>query len=121
MSKATQLWKTVGITDHPGIGIKIRFGTDFVANSKRANKGSTRCDYIELDKESTKVEALEALKAHSDFQSTEDQALISEALGERTREKRVRVSKKSLSIEAIKARANRKNTTAEDVLSAVTE
>lgn len=126
MAKATQLWKTVGITNDSKKGLKVRFGDDYVRCQKRSLKDAAdiRCTYIELSKESTKIEALNEALAHSEFQSADDQFLLTEQLNKRVREatpseKRVRVAKTAPSLEAIKARANKRDTTAEDVLSAV--
>jgi hypothetical protein len=58
----------------------------------------------------TKVDALKYLATHSDFQSAEDQATISDSLADREKtsskgEVKVKASKAKPSMDAIKARA----------------
>lgn len=109
MANTNQTFKVAGITTHNG-NSKVRFTDDMVRRVKQFTKGgATRCDFVELPSEMTKVEALKYLQAHADFKSAEDQALISDALVDREKVKRevkVKTTKASKpSIEAIKARA----------------
>ena len=69
---ANQTFKVAGITVHNG-NAKVRFTDDMVRRIKQFTKGgATRCDFIELPNEMTKVEALEYMAKHADFQSAED-------------------------------------------------
>jgi hypothetical protein len=111
MAKTSQLFKVAGITVHNG-NAKVRFTDDMVRRVKQFTKGgATRCEFIELPSEMTKVEALKFMQSHAQYQSAEDQATISDALADRTKEAskgtvKVKASKKTKpSIEAIKARA----------------
>jgi hypothetical protein len=105
---ANQTFKVAGITVHNG-NAKVRFTDDMVRRVKQFTKGgATRCDFVELPSEMTKVEALKYLQAHADFQSPSDQATLSDALVDRVKESskgevKVKVTKPSL--DSIKARA----------------
>ena len=127
---ANQTFKVVGITVHNG-NAKVRFTDDMARRIKQFSKGgATRCDFIELPEAMTKLDALRYMKEHEQFQSAEDQATIAESIEDRAKETRkgevkVKVAKTKTtkekvkpSLDAIKKRA-RKDTTAEDVLSAV--
>lgn len=109
---SNQTFKVVGITVH-GDSTKVRFTDDMIRRIKQFTKGgATRCDFIELPSEMTKVEALKYLQAHEKFQSAEDQATISDALVDRSKETakgnvKVKVTKAKPSVEAIKARAKK--------------
>lgn len=128
----SQTFKVVGITVHNG-NAKVRFTDDMVRRIKQFTKGgATRCDFIELADPMTKVDALRFMLGHEQFQSAGDQATITESIEDRAKEARVSVvvkgkaakaaktgkSKAKPSLDAIKSRA-RKQTTAEDVLNAV--
>ena len=110
----SQLFKVAGITVHNG-NAKVRFTDDMVRRVKQFTKGgATRCDFIELPSEMTKVEALKYMQTHADFQSAEDQATISDALADRTKEASkgtVKVKASKPSIESIKARGKKSKTT----------
>ena len=105
---ANQVFKVAGITVHNG-NAKVRFTDDMVRRVKQFTKGgATRCDFVELPSEMTKVEALKYLQAHSDFASAEDQALISDALADRSKVKsEVKVKATKPSLDKIKARAKK--------------
>ena len=125
----SQTFKVVGITVHNG-NAKVRFTDDMARRVKQFTKGgATRCDFIELAEPMTKVDALRFMLGHEQFQSAGDQATITESIEDRAKEARVSVvvkgkaaktakSKAKPSLDAIKSRA-RKQTTAEDVLNAV--
>jgi len=124
---ANQTFKVAGITVHNG-NAKVRFTDDMVRRVKQFSKGgASRIDLIELPSEMTKLEALAYLQAHVDFQSAGDQATISDAITDRTKEAnkgtvKVRASKAKAkpSIDAIKARAKKtKEVTAEELLKEV--
>jgi hypothetical protein len=108
MSKNT--FKVAGITTHNG-NSKVRFTDDMVRRVKQFTKGgATRIDLIDLPSEMTKVEALLYLQANATFQSPDDQALISDALADRTKssgkgEVKVKATKAKPSMDAIKSRA----------------
>lgn len=126
---ANQTFKVAGITVHNGTA-KVRFTDDMVRRIKQFTKGgATRCDFVELPSEMTKIEALKYLQAHSQFQSAEDQATLADALTDREKEARKgevkvrapRGSKAKPSLDAIKARGKKADVTAEDVLAVVAE
>jgi hypothetical protein len=121
MAKTSQLFKVVGITVHNG-NAKVRFTDDMVRRIKQFTKGgATRCDFIELPNEMTKVEALQYMQSHADFQSAEDQATIADTLSDKTKEANkgtVKVKASKPSLESIKARGKKKAVTAEEVLAA---
>lgn len=122
-------FKVAGITVH-GDSIKVRFTDDMVRRIKQFTKGgATRCDFIELPTEMTKVEALKYLMSHEQFQSASDQATLADALSDREKEAskgevKVKVSKKAAakakpSLDNIRARAKKApkaELTAEEVL-----
>ena len=121
---ANQTFKVAGITTH-GTNTKVRFTDDMVRRVKQFSKGgASRIDLIELPSEMTKLEALKYLQTHVDFQSAEDQATISDAITDRTKEAskgEVKVkSKTAPSLENIKARAKKtKEVSAEEILKEV--
>lgn len=128
----SQTFKVVGITVHNG-NAKVRFTDDMARRVKQFTKGgATRCDFIELAEPMTKLDALRFMLGHEQFQSADDQATITESIEDRAKEARVSVvkvkgkaaktakSKAKPSLDAIKSRA-RKQTTAEDVLNALSE
>ncbi len=121
MAKTSQLFKVAGITVHNG-NAKVRFTDDMVRRIKQFTKGgATRCDFVELPSEMTKVEALKYLLTLPEFASAEDQATINDALADREKEASkgtVKVKAAKPSIDAIKARGKKKEVTAEDVLAA---
>lgn len=123
----SKLFTVAGITTHSREDVtvtKVRYGNDMIRlvktlssdrkigvtqNLGGRNDGfldSKRVDLIELPNAMTKVEALNYLSTHADFQSPADQAIIQDALSERTtkpaKQKTVKVA---VSMEAIKARA----------------
>lgn len=125
---ANQTFKVAGITVHNG-NAKVRFTDDMIRRIKQFTKGgATRCEFVELPSEMTKVEALKYLLAHQDFQSAEDQATINDALQDRAKEAskgtvKVKATKAKPSVEAIKARAKKATAevTPEDILATVSE
>jgi hypothetical protein len=116
----TQVFKVVGITVHNG-NAKVRFTEDMVRRVKQFTKGgASRCDFIELPREMTKVEALRHMLTLKEFSSPEDQATIEETLYDKERvsgKGEVRVNSKP-SLDAIKSRP-RKDVTVEDVLETI--
>jgi hypothetical protein len=126
---SNKLFKVAGITVHNG-NAKVRFTDDLTRRVKQFTKGgATRCDFVELPGEMTKVDALRYLLTHAEFQSAEDQATINEAIQDREKDSRkgeVKAKVKSKtkakpSIDSIKARGKKKvvdETTAEDVVAA---
>ena len=121
---ANQTFKVVGITVH-GDSTKVRFTDDMVRRIKQFTKGgATRCDFIELPNEMTKVEALKYMATQPEFANPSDQATIADCLADREQEAtkgtvKVKVAKAKPSVEAIKARAKKATKaelTAEEVL-----
>jgi hypothetical protein len=87
--------------------------------------GATRCEFIELPSEMTKVEALKYMLTRPEYASPSDQATITDSLSDREKEARkgevkVKASKAKPSLDAIKSRAKKPQATVEDVLNAVT-
>ena len=120
---ANQTFKVAGITTHNG-NSKVRFTDDMVRRVKQFTKGgATRCDFVELPSEMTKVEALKYMQSHDMFKSAEDQATISDALTDRTKEPTVKVKATKAnkpSLANIKARAKKnKEVSAEQILNEV--
>jgi len=115
-----KIFKVVGITEHDGIS-KIRFTDDMVRRVKQFNKGgATRCDFIELPTEMTKIEALKYMLTRKEFQSADDQSLIEDTLGDKERDfdkGQVKI-KATPSLDIIAARP-RKDVTVEDVLNTI--
>ena len=125
MANSNQTFKVAGITVNNG-NAKVRYANDMVRRIKQFTKGGhERVDFIELPSEMTKIEALNYLAAHADFQSPSDQATIADTLEDKSKEAskgevKVKSSKTKPSIDAIKARA-KKEVTPEQVLAAVNE
>ena len=121
----TNLYTVVGITVHNG-NAKVRFTDDMVRRVKQFTKGgATRCEFIELPSEMTKVEALKYMLTRPEYASPSDQATITDSLSDREKEARkgevkVKASKAKPSLDAIKSRAKKPQATVEDVLNAVT-
>ena len=121
MTNTSQTFKVAGITTHNG-NTKVRFTDDLIRRIKQFTKGgATRCDFVELPSEMTKIEALKYLLTHPDFQSNGDQATISDTLADREKEAgkgTVKVKASKPSLDAIKARG-KKQVTAEQIIEAV--
>jgi len=120
---AKQTFKVAGMTTNNG-NTKVRFTDDMVRRIKQFTKGGhTRVDFVDLPSEMTKIEALNYLATHADFQSPADQATIADTLADKTKEAnkgtvKVKVAKTKPSIDAIKARAKKatKEVSVEQVL-----
>jgi hypothetical protein len=137
-----------GITTHTGTApngtvstrTKVRYGTDLIRLIKMLNNpkkiedkslgiclAPVRVDFVELPTGMVKADALKFLAAHADFQSAEDQALIQDAISERTpkaprtpktpKAPKVKAAKAKPSIDSIKSRA-KKQVTAEQIVAA---
>jgi hypothetical protein len=123
---AKQSFKVAGITTH-GTSTKVRFTDDLVRRVKQFSKGgASRIDLMELPSEMSKLEALAYLQAHADFQSPSDQATISDAITDRSKEAtkgivKVKVTKAKAkpSIDAIKSRAKKELTPAQVLAAAL--
>lgn len=122
MANTTQTFKVAGITTHNG-NAKVRFTDDMVRRIKQFTKGgASRIDLVELPSEMTKIEALKYMATLAEFASAEDQATIADSLEDRQKEAhkgeiKVKATKKP-SIDAIKARAKKKEVTPEQILEA---
>jgi hypothetical protein len=113
---AKQTFKVAGMTTNNG-NTKVRFTDDMVRRIKQFTKGGhTRVDFVDLPSEMTKIEALNYLATHADFQSPADQATIADTLADKTKEAnkgtvKVKVAKTKTkakpSIDAIKSRAKK--------------
>lgn len=113
---AKQTFKVAGMTTNNG-NTKVRFTDDMVRRIKQFTKGGhTRVDFVDLPSEMTKIEALNFLATHADFQSPADQATIADTLADKTKEAnkgtvKVKVAKTKTkakpSIDAIKSRAKK--------------
>jgi hypothetical protein len=123
MTNTSQTFKVAGITTHNG-NTKVRFTDDLIRRIKQFTKGgATRCDFVELPSEMTKIEALKYIASHAEFQSPSDQATIADALFDREKESRkgevkVKATKTKPSLDAIKARG-KKQVTTDQILAAV--
>ncbi len=117
MAKSDQLWTCVGITVHNGAA-KVRFGVDRIRRIKQFTKGgATRIDLVDLPHEMNKLDALNFMRAHAEFQSPEDQSVIADAYDYRAKvsgktkgEVKVRATrgkKDAPSLASIKARARK--------------
>ena len=124
MANSNQTFKVAGITVHNG-NAKVRFTDDMVRRIKQFTKGgATRCDFVELPSEMTKVDALKYLATLPEFASAADQATISDTLADKTKEATkgtVKIKATKPSIDAIKARSKKAKVSAEEVLSAISE
>ena len=124
MANSNQTFKVAGITVHNG-NAKVRFTDDMVRRIKQFTKGgATRCDFVELPSEMTKVDALKYLATLPEFASAADQATIADTLSDKTKEATkgtVKVKATKPSIDAIKARSKKAKVSAEEVLSAISE
>jgi hypothetical protein len=124
---AKQTFKVAGMTTNNG-NTKVRFTDDMVRRIKQFTKGGhTRVDFVDLPSEMNKIEALNYLATHADFQSPADQATIADTLADKLKEAnkgtvKVKVAKTKTkakpSIDAIKARAKKatKEVSVEQVL-----
>jgi len=120
---AKQTFKVAGMTTNNG-NTKVRFTDDMVRRIKQFTKGGhTRVDFVDLPSEMTKIEALNYLATHANFQSPADQATIADTLADKMKEAnkgtvKVKVSKTKPSIDAIKSRAKKatKEVSVEQVL-----
>ena len=121
---AKQTFKVAGMTTNNG-NTKVRFTDDMVRRIKQFTKGGhTRVDFVDLPSEMDKIEALNYLATHANFQSPADQATIADTLADKLKEAnkgtvKVKVAKTKAkakpSIDAIKARA-KKEVSVEQVL-----
>jgi hypothetical protein len=118
----TKTFKVVGITVHNG-NAKVRFTDDMVRRVKQFTKGgATRCDFIELPSEMSKVDALKYMLTCKEYSSADDQALIEDTLTEKERDLgkgEIKVKSKP-DLAKIAARP-RKDVTVDDVLNVITE
>jgi len=124
---AKQTFKVAGMTTNNG-NTKVRFTDDMVRRIKQFTKGGhTRVDFVDLPSEMNKIEALNYLATHANFQSPADQATIADTLADKLKEAnkgtvKVKVAKTKAkakpSIDAIKARAKKatKEVSVEQVL-----
>ena len=124
---AKQTFKVAGMTTNNG-NTKVRFTDDMVRRIKQFTKGGhTRVDFVDLPSEMTKIEALNYLATHTNFQSPADQATIADTLADKLKEAnkgtvKVNVAKTKTkvkpSIDAIKARSKKatKEVSVEQVL-----
>ena len=124
MANANQTFKVAGITVHNG-NAKVRFTDDMVRRVKQFTKGgATRCDFVELPSEMTKVEALKYMLTLPEFASAEDQATIGDALSDREKESSkgtVKVKATKPSLDAIKARGKKAEKSVESSTEQVAE
>lgn len=122
---SNNMFNVVGITVHEGNDAKVRFTDDLVRRVKQfAKGGATRCDFIELPNEMTKLDALTFMLSHPNFQSAADQATINDTIIDKEKAARrsgTRVTVKP-SLDAIRSRAKKPvAATVEDVLAVVVE
>jgi hypothetical protein len=119
----TKTFTIAGITQHDSNPAKIRWSNDLIRRIKQFTKSHPegRCDFIQLPNDMTKLEALEFMQTHDTFQSPDDQAIISDAMSDRS--KTSGGYKVNLSLDAIlergKAQQVADNAVLESVLDAV--
>jgi len=119
----TKTFTIAGITQHDSNPAKIRWSNDLIRRIKQFTKSHPegRCDFVELPNDMTKLEALEFMQTHDTFQSPDDQAIISDAMSDRS--KTSGGYKVNLSLDAIlergKAQQVADNAVLESVLNAV--
>jgi hypothetical protein len=119
----TKTFTIAGITQHDSNPAKIRWSNDLIRRIKQFTKSHPegRCDFIQLPNDMTKLEALEFMQTHDTFQSPDDQAIISDAMSDRS--KTSGGYKVNLSLDAIlergKAQQVADNAVLESVLNAV--
>ena len=119
----TKTFTICGITQHDSNQPKIRWSNDLIRRIKQFTKSHPegRCDFIQLPNDMTKLEALEFMQTHETFQSPDDQAIISDAICDRS--KTSGTVKVNLSLDAIlergKAQQVADNAVLESVLDAV--
>lgn len=149
MAKLDTLFNFAGITVHQGPGgsptrTKVRYGNDFVTRLKQLNSPKkiedkrlgicltpVRVQLVELPQPMLKVDALNFILSHPDFQSAEDQLLIQDEISSRApkvprqrKEKTVKVKadkKSAPSLDSIKSRAKKQVVSAEAILAAVAQ
>ena len=118
---SNQTFKVAGITVHNG-NAKVRFTDDMIRRIKQFTKGgATRCEFVELPSEMTKIEALKYMLTRPEYASPSDQATLNDALADREKESgtvKVKVPKAKPSVEAIKARAKKVAKVTEAAISA---
>ena len=119
----TKTFTIAGITQHDSNPAKIRWSNDLIRRIKQFTKSHPegRCDFIQLPNDMTKLEALEFMQTHDTFQSPDDQAIISDAICDRS--KASGTVKVNMSLDAIlergKAQQVADNAVLESVLDAV--
>lgn len=102
---ANQTFKVAGITVHDN-NTKVRFTDDMIRRIKQFNKGgATRCDFVELPTEMTKVEAIKYMQSLDQFSSAEDQATLAECLADR--EKDLRKGEVKVKVPKVKAQSKK--------------
>lgn len=134
---STKMFTSAGITLHSRDDVvvnKVRFGTDHIRMVKTLNSSKKigvsynfggrdngyldpqRVDIVELPTAMTKEDAVQYLLTHEAFQSPADQVLLQEAAGTLVAEPKAKKSaavKATVSLEAIKARAEKQAALAE--------
>ncbi len=115
----TKTFTICGITQHDNNPAKIRWSNDLIRRIKQFTKSHPegRCDFVELPNEMSKLEALEFLQTHDTFQSPEDQAIISDAICDRSKATKSGAIV-TMSLDAIRERGKQQQADA-DVLESV--
>lgn len=109
---SNQKFKVAGITVHNG-NAKVRFTDDLIRRVKQFTKGgATRCEFVELPNEMTKLEALNYMLTLPNYASAGDQATINDSIADRVKEAKkgevkVKAAKSKPSLEAIKSRTKK--------------
>ena len=115
----TKTFTIAGITQHDSNQPKIRWSNDLIRRIKQFTKSHPegRCDFIQLPNDMTKLEALEFMQTHETFQSPDDQAIISDAICDRS--KTSGTVKVNMSLDAILARGKAQQAADSAVLESV--
>ena len=116
----TKTFTKIGIANPNGI-TKVRFTNDLVRRVKIFNVlGASRCDFISLPEEMTKIDALKYMLTDPLFASPADQATISDSIADKEKDWGKNSGLKvNLSLDAILERSKARQSDDSEVLESV--
>ena len=79
-----KLFTVAGVTDLEGT-VKVRFGNDLISRIKIFSKGNAQVRLIELPNPMSKLEALQYLSTHAEYQDRESSFVIQSKLQEKSK------------------------------------
>jgi ribosomal protein L35AE/L33A len=79
-----KLFTVAGVTNSQGT-VKVRFGNDLISRIKIFSKGDTQVRLIELPNAMSKLEALQYLSTHDEYQDRESSFVIQSKLQEKSK------------------------------------